>query len=156
MSDNMFDKFNALFGGDLSGLKQDIEAAANNSGDFVEVPHGEYEVKITKLELGETGERSKTRGMPMAKVWFTILAGEYKNQLIFMNQMLTSGFGIHKMNEFLNSLQTEIPIQFENFNQYGELLEQVFKAVDGVAEYQLSYNATAKGYNTYNIVQRFK
>ena len=156
MSDNMFDKFNALFGGDLSGLKQDIEAAANNSGDFVEVPHGEYEVKITKLELGETGERSKTHGMPMAKVWFTILAGEYKNQLIFMNQMLTSGFGIHKMNEFLNSLQTEIPIQFENFNQYGELLEQVFKAVDGVAEYQLSYNANAKGYNTYNIVQRFK
>lgn len=156
MSENMFDKFNALFGGDLSGLKQDIEAAANNSGDFVEVPHGEYEVKITKLELGETGERSKTPGMPMAKVWFTILAGEYKNQLIFMNQMLTSGFGIHKMNEFLNSLQTEIPIQFENFNQYGELLEQVFKAVDGVAEYQLSYNANAKGYNTYNIVQRFK
>ena len=77
MSENMFDKFNALFGGDLSGLKQDIEAAANNSGDFVEVPHGEYEVKITKLELGETGERSKTPGMPMAKVWFTILAGEY-------------------------------------------------------------------------------
>ena len=73
-----------------------------------------------------------------------------------MNQMLTSGFGIHKMNEFLTSLQTEIPIQFENFNQYGELLEQVFKAVDGVAEYQLSYNANAKGYNTYNIVQRFK
>lgn len=156
MSENMFDKFNALFGGDLSGLKQDIEAAKSNSGDFVEVPHGEYEVKVSKIDLGETGEKSKTPGMPMAKVWFDILAGEYKGQKIFMNQMLTSGFGIHKMNEFLDSLQTGIAVQFENFNQYGELFKQIFKAVDGVGEYQLSYGANNKGFSTYTIVQRFK
>ena len=156
MSENMFDKFNALFGGDLSGLKQDIDAAKNSSGDFVEVPHGEYEVKVVKIELGETGEKSKTPGMPMAKVWFDILAGEYKGQKIFMNQMLTSGFGIHKMNEFLDGLQTGIAVQFENFNQYGELFKQIFKAVDGVGEYQLSYGENNKGYSTYTIVQRFK
>ena len=89
MSENVFSKFNEMF--DLNGLKNDIENAATNNGDFVEVPFGDYEVKISKIELGETGEKSKTPGMPMAKVWFTILAGDFKNQHIFMNQMLTTG-----------------------------------------------------------------
>ena len=37
---------------DLEGLKKDIEDSANN--DFKEVPHGTYEVAITKLELKES------------------------------------------------------------------------------------------------------
>ena len=154
MGENIFEKFNSMI--DVDGLKQDVETAASNSGDFVEVPKGDYEVKITKIELGETGEKSKAPGMPMAKVWFDILAGDFKGQKIFMNQMLTSGFGIHKMNELLNSLETDITVQFENFVQYADLLEQIFKAVDGVAEYQLHYGENNKGYATYDIVQRFK
>lgn len=153
MGENIFEKFNSMI--NLEGLKQDIADAANNSGDFVEVPKGDYEVKVTKLELGETGERSKTPGMPMAKVWFDILAGDFKGQKIFMNQMLTSGFGIHKMNEFLTSLETGISIQFENFAQYADLFAQVFNAVDGKAEYQLAYGENNKGFSTYTIVQKF-
>ena len=154
MGENIFEKFNSMI--DVDGLKQDVETAASNSGDFVEVPKGDYEVKITKIELGETGEKSKTPGMPMAKVWFDILAGDFKGQKIFMNQMLTSGFGIHKMNELLNSLETGITVQFENFVQYNDLLKEIFNAVDGVAEYQLHYGENNKGYATYDIVQRFK
>lgn len=156
MGENIYEKFNNLFGTEgLAGLKQDIESAASNTGDFVEVPKGDYEVKIVKIELGETGEKSKNPGMPIAKVWFDIVAGEYKNQKIFMNQMLTSGFGVHKMNEFLNSLETGIPVVFENFQQYGDLFAQIFAEVDGKAEYQLSYSENNKGYSTYTIVQKF-
>lgn len=151
--DAMFAKFNEMM--DIEGLKKDTEQAASNTGEFVEVPKGDYEVKVTKIELGATGEQSKTPGMPMAKVWFDILAGEFKGQKIFMNQMLTSGFGIHKMNEFLNSLETGIPVVFENFEQYNELFNQVFDAVDGKAEYQLAYGENNKGFSTYTIVQRF-
>ena len=154
MGESIFDKFNSMM--DIEGLKHDVEEAANNSGDFVEVPCGEYEVKVTKIELGETGEKSKTPGMPMAKVWFDILAGDFKGQKIFMNQMLTSGFGIHKMNEFLNRLETGIPVVFENFQQYSDLFKQVFDSVDGTAEFQLSYGKNNRGYNTYEIVQRFE
>ena len=150
---DIFEKFNSMI--DVEGLKKDVETAASSTGDFVEVPHGDYEVKVKKIELGETGEKSKTPGMPMAKVWFEILAGDFKGQLIFMNQMLTSGFGIHKMNELLNSLETGIAVQFENFQQYADLLKQIFEAVDGTAEFQLSYGQNNKGFNTYNIVQRF-
>lgn len=153
--ENIFEKFNSMM--DINGLKQDIANASTNTGDFVEVPHGEYEVKVIKIELGETGPNSKTPGMPMAKVWFDILAGEYKNQKIFMNQMLTTGFGIHKMNEFLESLETGIPVMFENFGQYADLFNQIFNEVDGVAEYQLSYTANKKNdrFSEYNIIQRF-
>ena len=153
MGENIFEKFNNMI--DVEGLKKDVEEAANNSGDFVEVPHGDYEVKVVKIELGETGEKSKTPGMPMAKVWFEILAGEYKGQKIFMNQMLTSGFGIHKMNEFLNSLETGIPVVFDNFTQYADLFKQIFNEVDGKSEYQLAYGENNKGYSTYTIVQKF-
>lgn len=154
MGENIFEKFNNMM--DINGLKQDVENAASNTGDFVEVPKGDYEVSVAKIELGETGEKSKTPGMPMAKVWFTILAGEYKGQKIFMNQMLTTGFGIHKMNELLTSLETGIPVVFENFTQYADLFKQIFDAVDGKAEYQLAYGENNKGYSTYTIVQRFK
>lgn len=151
--ENIFDKFNSMI--DIDGLKQDVATAASNTGDFVEVPKGDYEVKVVKLEIGETGPQSKTPGMPMAKVWFDIVAGEFKGQKIFMNQMLTTGFGIHKMNELLNSFETGITVVFENFTQYAELMAQIFDAIDGKAEFQLSYGENKKGFSTYTIVQRY-
>lgn len=153
MGENVFAKFNEMF--DLSGLQQDIASAASNTGDFVEVPDGSYEVKVSKIELGQTGEKSKTPGMPMMKVWFDIVAGDFKGQKIFYNQMLTSGFGIHKANELLSSLESGVSVVFENFEQYAEVMAQVFAAIDGTGEYELAYGHNNKGYATYTIVQRF-
>ena len=153
MGENVFAKFNEMF--DLSGLKTDIESAASNTGDFVEVPDGSYEVKVVKLELGQTSEKSKNPGMPMLKVWFDILAGDFKGQKIFCNQMLTSGFGIHKANEMMTAFESGVLISFENFEQYGDMISQVFNAIDGTGEYELAYGHNNKGYATYTIVQRF-
>ena len=153
MGENIFERFNSMI--DVAGLKQDVATAASSTGEFVDVPKGDYEVKVVKIELGETGEKSKTPGMPMAKIWYTIVSGDFKNQKIFQNQMLTTGFGIHKMNEFLDSLETGIPVVFENFEQYSDLFKQIFDAVDGKAEYQLSYTQNNKGFSVYTIVQRF-
>lgn len=153
MSENIFERFNTMF--DLTGLQKDIEDAANNSGDFVEVPDGSYEVKVSKIELGQTGEKSKNPGMPMMKVWFDILAGDHKGQKIFCNQMLTSGFGIHKANELLIGMESGVSVTFENFEQYADVMKQVFEAIDGKGEYELCYGHNNKGYATYTIVQRF-
>lgn len=153
MNNEVFSRFNEMF--DLAGLQSDIEAASANTGEFVEVPKGDYEVKVVKIELGETGEKSKNPGMPMAKVWYEVLTGDFKGQKIFQNQMLTSGFGIHKMNELLISLESGVSIQFENFTQYADLFGQVFDAIDGKAEYQLHYDENNKGFATYTIVQKF-
>ena len=152
--ENIFSKFNSMI--DVEGLKKDVAEAANNTGDFVEVQKGAYEVKVVRLELGETSEKSKTPGMPMAKVWFEIVAGEYKGQKIFMNQALTTGFGIHKMNELLISFETDVPVSFENFEQYNDVFNQVFDAIDGKAEFALAYGENKKGFATYTITERFK
>ena len=156
MAENMFEKFNEMF--DIEGLQKDIENAASNTGDFIEVPHGDYEVKVSKIEMGETSVNSKTPSAPMAKVWFTVIAGEFKNQKIFMNQPLTSGFGIHKMNQFLDSLESGVAVTFENFGQYADAFKKVFDAIDGVGEYQLAYTPNKKNANfsEYDIIKRFK
>lgn len=154
--ENIFEKFNSMI--DVAGLKQDVESAASDTREFAEVPHGDYEVKISKLELGEvTNQNSANYGMPKVSVWFTILAGEFKNQKIFMTQLVHKGFGIHKMNGFLESLESGIPVQFENYVQYNNLLAEIFAEIDGTAEYQLSYFANAKNpnFSEYVIVQRF-
>ena len=146
MDATVFAKFNESF--DVKGLKDDI--ANTGTREMVEVPYGDYEVAVTKLELAE----SKS-GQPMAKCWFKIVAGEYRGQLIFMNQMLTTGFGIHNMNDFMESLGSDVAVEFEDFVQYAQLMDTVFNSIDGRYEYQLAYGQNAKGYNTYNIVKRF-
>lgn len=141
-----FSKFDKKI--DLEGLKQDIADSANN--DFKEVPLGTYEVAITKLELGESKKSD-----PMVKVWFKILEGEFKNSIIFMNQVVTKGFQIHIANEFLRSLGTNIDIRFESFSQYANLIADVYEAVNGNFEYALEYGES-KGFNTFEIIEIFE
>lgn len=152
MTNEMYEKFNNMF--DMAGLKADIEAAKANNTEFEKVPYGDYEVRVEKIELGATGEKSKTPGAPMAKIWYTIVAGDYKNQKLFQNQMLTGGFGIHMMNEFLDSLESGYTCEFENYVQYADLFRSVFEAIKA-DEYQLSYGQNNKGYDIYKIVQKF-
>lgn len=146
MSTDIFTKFNENF--DIAGLQEDIANAGTTT--FEEVPHGDYEVSITKLELGES-----KKGLPQAKVWFKIVAGDFKGQLIFMNQNLTSGFQIHTMNTFLEHLDSGYDIVFQDFVQYANLMASAFEAIKE-DEYQLSYTQNAKGFNVYTIVQKFK
>lgn len=137
---------------DLEGLKQDIaEAAENGGGDFKEVPLGTYEVAITKLELSESSKND-----PMVKIWFKILDGEFKNSIIFMNQVVTRGFQIHIVDEFLKSLETDVDIYFESYSQYNEVLLDVFEAVNGKLEFALKYGKNDKGFNTYEITEVFE
>lgn len=134
---------------DLEGLKKDIEDSA--SSDFKEVPLGSYEVAITKLELGESKKED-----PMVKVWFKIVSeGEYKGSLIFMNQVITKGFQIHIVDEFLRSLGIDIDIHFDSYSQYADLLLDVFEAIDGNFEFGLKYGEN-KGFNTFEITDVFE
>lgn len=133
---------------DLEGLKKDIEDSANS--DYKEVPHGTYEVAITKLELGES-----KKGDPMVKIWFKIVSGEFKGSLIFMNQVITQGFQIHIVDELLRSFETDIDIHFESYSQYADLLADVYEAVDGNFEYGLKYGEK-NGFNTFEITEVFE
>lgn len=136
---------------DLEGLKNDILDAEENGGSFKEVPHGNYEVAITKLELTESKKHD-----PMVTCWFKILDGEFKNSLIFMNQVVTQGFQIHIVDEFLRSLGTDVDVKFESFAQYADMIMDVFEEVDGKLEFVLNYGETKKGFNTFEITDIFE
>lgn len=149
MNTSIFDKFDKMV--DVEGLKQDVKDAAENKMEFKEVPEGKYEVKIDKMELTES-----KKGRPMLTVWMKILEGEYKGQLIFYNQVVDMGFGLHNANEFLRSLDSGLDVTFENFRQYGNLIMDIHEAIDGKLEYGLKYGKNSKGYNTYEITDVFE
>lgn len=137
---------------DTEGLKKDVEEAKENAGNFEEVPHGEYEVEITKLELKES-----KKGDPMLSIWFKVLAGDHKGGIIFYNQVLNNGYGIHNANEFLRSLDSGVDIDFDNFAQYHELLLDVFEAVNDNLEFALKYSKNSKNekFSDYEIIDVF-
>lgn len=149
MSMDIWAKFDQMV--DTEGLKKDVKEVAENKIDYKEVPEGRYEVKIEKIEL----RQSKT-GRPMVTFWFKILQGEYNNQYIFWNQVVDMGFGLHKVNEFLRSLDSGLEVQFENFTQYGNLLMDIHEAIDGKLEYGLKYSKNSKGYDEFEITDVFE
>ncbi|CQR75089.1 hypothetical protein SOV_35920 [Sporomusa ovata DSM 2662] len=147
---NVWEKWNKKI--DTAGLKDDVKKAAENKQDFKDVPKGKYEVKLTKLELKAT----KKTDDPMLSCWMKVLAGQYKGQHIFYNQMLTTGFGIHNANEFLRSLESGVEIEFEDFKQYNDLLMDVMEAVEAEQlEYVLDYGENDKGFKTFKIEDVF-
>lgn len=145
---DIWDEFDKAI--DTEGLAKDTEEAAKN-GERWEVPHDTYEISIQKLEL----VKSKSKGNPMVTCWMKILEGKYKGSLIFMNQVITQGFQVHIVNEFLRSLCAEMEnppeIRFKTFAQYGDLLMDIAEAIDNNFEYSVRYYEN-KGYNAFEIV----
>lgn len=135
---------------DVEGLKHDAEEAAKNGGNFKEVPYGTYEVKVNKMKLKE----SKTN-KPILSIWFKILDGEYKDSIIFYNQVLSTGFGLHSADNFLRSLDSGVTVEFKNFRQYNNLILDIAEAIDGVLEYGLEYSEGKNGFNNYKITDVF-
>lgn len=140
----------------LNDLKNDIKAAEESSKSFEEIVPGTYEIAVEKLEMKET----KSGDALMLSVCMKILDGKYKNRLIFFNQLLMSGFGIHKANEFLRSLDTGAEVKFEDFVKYDELVKEIAFAINKMGlEYELEYSKNEKNgkhYDNYKIVQVFE
>ena len=146
---DMFEKWNSNV--DLAGLQKDVKDAQENKREYDEVPHGEYEVKLDKLELKAT-----KKGDPMVSAWFTILEGKYKKSKLFMNQVVTQGFQIHIVNELLRSMGTDLAIDFVDYKQYAELLLDVAEECDtNNLEFALKYEDN-KGYDKFTITEVFE
>ena len=145
----MFEKWNS--NSDLAGLQKDIKDAQDNKREYDEIPHGEYEVKVDKMEL-----KASKKGDPMVSIWFTILEGKYKKSKLFLNQVITQGFQIHIVNELLKSMKTDLAIEFVDYKQYAELLLDVAEACDtNNLEFALRYEDN-KGYDKFTITEVFE
>lgn len=144
---SIWDKFDEKI--DLEGLKEDVKDAQENGGSFEEVPFGTYEVKVEKMELKES-----KKGDPMVSIWFKVLEGKHKNGIIFYNQLVSQGFGIHMALEFLRSMEIKDDIQFESYGQFDVLLV-LLEEESKKLEFALEYGQNNKGFNTYKITDVF-
>lgn len=151
---NIFDKWDKEI--DTEGLAADVkEAAENGGGDFKEVPHGDYEVAIQQMEL-----KASKKGDPMVSIWFKIVSdGEFKGSMIFFNQVITQGFQVHIVNEMLRMMVSEMDdapeIEFKSYKQYGNLIMDIFEAINENFEYALAYKKGKKDFSTYEITEVF-
>jgi hypothetical protein len=120
-------------------------------GNSCKVPYGEYTVEIFQMGLCESPQ-----GEPQVAIAFEVKTGEFAHNLIFVNQVITQGFQIHTVNELLRGLVPHMDIQFTNYRQYAELLEDVFTDADeSEYAYVLEYGLGKCGLPTYEIIERY-
>lgn len=142
---NLWEQFDRSI--DTAALASDIQNA--DVGGYKEVPHGEYEVAVEKMEL-----KASKKGDPMVTIWFKIVSGEFERSMLFMNQVLTMPFHYAIVNGMLSSLAPGVEIKFETFTQYGELIEDIFELIHEQNEYALKYGEK-KGFPTFEILDVF-
>lgn len=160
MADKKFDwdKFDKTI--DIEALEEDVkEVEENGGGDFQEVPEGEYEVVIERMELIES-----KKGDPMLTIWFNILEGDYEGQKIFYNGVMQPqndrafGFQVHRNNEMLRALWDceKDDVKFTGFADYADLILDIHEDIDGKFEYLLEKSTDKKGYDRYKIVEVYE
>ena len=143
---SIFEKWNNQI--DTKSLAEEVKEVGKNDVDYPEIPHGEYIVKIDKMELKE----SKNTGNPMLSVWFKIVDGEFKDKFIFMNQVINQPFQIHLANNFLKRLDSGLEVECKDYEQYNNLILDIHEEINGKLEYLLKYGER-RGYNTFEILE---
>lgn len=146
---------------DLEALQEDVEEVEKNGGfgDFEEIPDGEYEVSVEKLELTQS-----KKGDPMLTIWFKIIAGEYEGQRIFYNKVMQPqnerafGLQVHQNNEMLRSIWDceKDDVKFTGFKDYADLVLDIHEDIDGKFEYLLEKKTDKKGFDKFKILEVYE
>lgn len=127
------------------------EVDVNAEQSFEEVPVGEYECAIKKLEL----KKSKG-GDDMLSVWWEILDGEQKGRLMFQNVFMGGDFGKHNYKKFMQSIKTDIDVfNFTNRNELEDVIAEVFDDVTSKYEYLVKSYLNKKEFREYEIKDIF-
>lgn len=142
---NIWEKFDKEIDKDM---QKQIEEAENS--EYVEVPLGDYEVKVDNMEL-----KISKSGNPMVSIWFRIIAGDYNNNLLFMNQVINQPFQIGLANKILRALDPNKNIEFETYSQYANLIMDIYEEIDGKFEYAIRYGEK-KGFSTFEVLDIFE
>lgn len=157
---SIFDKYTKTINAEeLAASQKEINENASGGGDYKEVPLGTYEVEVNKLEC----KLSKEKKNPMVSIWFKIIAGDYKDSLIFYNGVFYEDWMRHRVVKMLSALlddpsheaEINLILKSGDVNTINDFCMDVHEAVDGKFEYLLEYGQH-KGFNTYNIKEVFE
>lgn len=156
--------------GELSAAIKEAEENGG-TGNYEELPKGEYIVRFENLEIGETKD-----GRPMLKVMGRVqeAVGEeaeeendkaceffenYKGKkkpCIFMNRVLygtkNDGNMIASAVGWLKSLEPQDTTPtFESYSQFNDCVLDIFEEIEGAVEYHVKYDPEA--FNSISIVE---
>ena len=132
------------------------EARENNSREGLEAPKGLYMATIENMELGAT----KKDGRPMFRVQLrvteavdepdNVAACEYlthfkkKKPCLVMNRVIAGrkndAGAIAGVITWLEKLEPEEPPKFKNYNQFAELIMDIFEEVSEAVELKVYYD----------------
>ena len=160
MSEKKFDwdKFDKQV--DVEALEEDVkEVEENGGGGFAEIPDGEYEVAVEKMELTQS-----KKGDPMLTIWFEIIEGEFEGQRIFYNRVMQPqnerafGLQVHQNNEMLRALWDceKDDVKFTGFADYADLVLDIHEDIDDKFEYLLEKSTNDSGYDEYKILEVYE
>lgn len=152
---SLFEDFDKQF--DTKALaEEEKKAAENDFSNMPEVPDGAYTMKIDKMEL-----KASKKGKPMVSIQFRITTGQYKNRVLFYNQVIEKGFGLHKANELLESMDLDCVDDaisahgkpFVSFSQYGQLILDAYEEIDtNHLTYDIRYETDSKGFHSFEVL----
>lgn len=134
---------------DQAQLKKDVEEAKNNSGD---IPKGTYIVGIDKMEIKATKD-----GRPMFFIQARVKEGEHKNKCVFMNRVIygtkNDGNMIQSVLTVLDKFQTDIIPEFNGYQDFVELVADIYEEIQGRVECEIDYDKDA--FNSISIKEVF-
>lgn len=158
MESSIYDRWDREI--DTTALQNDVDRGARNRGTYRDVPAGTYEVKVEKMEL-----IASKKGDPMVSIWFRVVAGQYRNNRIFYNQVIKTPFGLKNNNNLLKAMELRTIAKteqeqgklFKSFSQYANLLMDCAEEIDsGKLTFQLEYGENDKGFHTFEIADVFE
>lgn len=145
---SLYERFNVVV--DVESLRKDI-LKGKKVDHFVakDAPHGTYEVTIDRLYL-----RKSSNGNSMVTANFKILEGEYVDQMIFMNQVITNQFGLQKVNRLLYNMDVVETVMYQSDDQYEVLLSEIASTAKDTKSFTLSYlpQASDPNWSDFNIL----
>lgn len=135
---------------DLAGLNKDVaESEKGGNKDYPEIPDGEYEVSIKKMEL-----KQSKKGDPMVSIQFKILEGTHKGSMIFVNQVIVQGFQIHIINQLFRSM-FDTEVEFLSYSQYNNLICSLAEEAEGLS-FRIEQKTNTKGFRSYECKEVYE
>lgn len=143
---SIFDEFDKAY--DAKAMKEEVKEAAGKAKDFDELKPGNYPVYIKAMEVKATKNNE-----PMLAVQLKVSEGESNGRLMFANYLLTKPFLIHKANEFLRSLDTNVAVEFDSYGQYADMVDDIFTYTEEhQCDYDVEFSLRDGKYNEYKVI----
>lgn len=142
---------------DFDELRKQTDEIKKNggTGEYKEVPAGEYHGKFEKLEVGTTKD-----GRPMLKAMFRITDGELKKHCVFFNRVLygtkNDANMIASAEGWLETLEPSEDIGGVVFRGYDAFADLVMDIAEDISELEYDIDYDPDAFNNIEVIEVYE